>query len=102
MIDWTLVIAATSLELVIITSAIGVVWKLSRTEMALRAEFIKEQAALSAKLFQVEIWTRDEFVRKGSFEIVIARMEKGFTELRTEIGGRLDRMSQKMDDFHSR
>lgn len=96
-INWTLVISAVSLEIVIITSAVGLVWKLSRTEVGLRAEFTEKIAALSAKVYQVEIWARDEFVRKGSFEVIIARMEKGFGDLRAEISQRLDRLSDKID-----
>ncbi len=99
MIDWTLVVAAISLEVVILSSAIGVVWKLSRSEMALRTEFTRELAALSAKVYQVEIWSRDEFVRKGSFEAVIARMEKGFGDLRSEITQRLDKMADRIEHF---
>lgn len=98
-IDWTLIIAAMSLEVVILSSAVGVVWKLSRSEMALRNEFTEKIAALSAKVYQVEIWSRDEFVRKGSFEAVIARMEKGFGDLRSEITQRLDRMADRIEHF---
>jgi hypothetical protein len=83
---WSLAIAAGTLAVVILTGAITIVWKIARSE-----------AALSAKIYQVEIWARDEFVRKGSFEIVIARMETGFRELRAEIAGRLDSMSTKID-----
>lgn len=106
--DWGVIIAAGSLELVILTSAIGVVWKLSRVEVALRAEstekyaallaeFTEKHAALSAKTYQVEIWARDEFVRRGSFEAVIARMERGFGDLRTEIAQRLDKMADRIE-----
>lgn len=94
---WTVVIAAASLQIVVLTSAVIIVWRLSRTEMALRTEFSEKQAAISAKIYQVEIWARDEFVRKGSFEIVITRIEAGFRELRSEIGGRLDKVSEKID-----
>lgn len=110
MFDWPLVIAASSLELVILSSAIGVVWKLSRSEMAMRAEYtaevalmraehVKAIAELSSKMYQVEIWSRDEFVRKGSFEAVIARMERGFGDLRTEIASRFDRMTDSIENI---
>ncbi len=52
---------------------------------------------LSDKLFKIEIWARDEFVRKASFETVVARLERGFSELRTDIGGRLDRMADRIE-----
>lgn len=107
-IDWTTIIGAMSLEVVIITSAVGVVWKLARSEISIRAEAerrvaeVREDAtdaikAISDKLYQVEIWARDEFVRKGSFETVIARMEAGFRDLRTEIGSRLDKMTERIE-----
>lgn len=95
--DWSLAIAAATLELVVLTSAITVVWKIARSEATMRADFNKALADLSGKVYQTEIWSRDEFVRKGSFEIVIVRMEKGFTDLRAEIGGRLDKVSEKID-----
>lgn len=102
------IIAATSLAILVLSSVGGLVWKLSRVEIGLRGEFLKEiaeiraahataNAALAAKLYQVEIWARDEFVRKGSFEIVIARMEKGFDTLRGDITQRLDKMTDKID-----
>jgi len=52
---------------------------------------------LAAKLYQVEIWARDEFVRKSSFETVVARVERGFVDLKTEISNRLDKMADKTD-----
>jgi hypothetical protein len=58
--------------------------------------------ALSAKLYQVEIWARDEFVRKSSFETVVARVERGFADLKTEISSRLDKMSDKIDHMGPR
>jgi len=53
--------------------------------------------ALAGKLYQVEIWARDEFVRKSSFETVVSRVERGFADLKSEISIRLDKMSDKMD-----
>ncbi|QDP20653.1 hypothetical protein [Bradyrhizobium cosmicum] len=117
--EWSIILSAMGLAVVILSSVIGLVWKLSRIELALRSEFgkavsdfqdehtreigemkaahAKETAELHAKVYQVEIWARDEFVRKNSFEIVVARMERGLSELRGDITGRLDKMSEKMD-----
>jgi hypothetical protein len=117
--DWSLVIAAASLEAVILSSAIGVVWKLTRTEVSLRGEFskevatiraesakeiavlkeasAKETAALQSKVYQVEIWARDEFVRKGSFETVVARLEKTMELMGTKIETAVDKMATKVD-----
>ena len=106
-------IAAATLGIMVLSSVGGLVWKLSRIEIGLRAECeVKvaelekkhaiEIAALSAKLYQIEIWSRDEFVRKGSFEIVIARMEKGFDQLRGEITQRLDKMTDRIEHIGPR
>jgi hypothetical protein len=101
-------ISAAGLAILVLTTSGGLVWKLSRIEIALRAEYTeeiasiradhgKEVAALQAKVYQVEIWSRDEFVRKGSFESAIARMEKGFGDLKQEIGQRFDRMADSIE-----
>ncbi|MGY4224310.1 Tfp pilus assembly protein PilE [Bradyrhizobium sp. USDA 4503] len=87
------------------TTAAAAVAEVKRTSEIAIAEARREanQAAsahaaeLAAKLYQVEIWARDEFVRKTSFENVIRRLEAGFTELRTDIGGRLDRMTDRIE-----
>lgn len=59
-------------------------------------------AAATAKLYQVEIWARDEFVRKSSFETVVARVERGFADLKTEVSNRLDKISDKIDHMGPR
>lgn len=61
------------------------------------AECDSKVHALGAKLYQTEIWARDEFVRKASFEGVIIRMERGFSELKTEINTKLDRMTDRIE-----
>jgi hypothetical protein len=110
MMDWTLFVAAGSLEIVILSSAIGVVWKLTRTEISLRSEFTteiatiraeaaKEIAALQAKVYQVEIWSRDEFVRKGSFETVVARLEKTMELMGTKIETAVDKMATRIENL---
>ncbi|WP_029083878.1 hypothetical protein [Bradyrhizobium sp. th.b2] len=58
-------------------------------------------AELAAKLYQVEIWSRDEFVRKSSFEMVVSRLERGFAELKQDISGRLDRMTDRIETIKS-
>lgn len=122
--EWSIVISAAGLAVVILSSVVGLVWKLSRIELALRSEFstavseiqdghareladirtshAKEVGDLQAKVYQVEIWSRDEFVRKGSFELVVGRMERGLADLRGEITGRLDKMTDKIDHLGTR
>jgi hypothetical protein len=98
--DWMLIVAAGSLEAVILSSAIGITWRLSRVEVGLRAEFTKEIAALQAKLYQVEIWARDEFVRKGSFELVVARLESGMKDLGTKVENAVDKMATRIESLN--
>ncbi|BAR61815.1 hypothetical protein [Bradyrhizobium diazoefficiens] len=122
--EWTIAISAIGLAVVILSSVVGLVWKLSRIELALRSEVsmtvagiqdghareiaeiksshAREVSELHAKVYQIEIWARDEFVRKGSFELVVARMERGLADLRGEITGRLDKMTDKIDHLGSK
>ena len=53
--------------------------------------------ALGAKLYQTEIWARDEFVRKASFEGVVTRMERGLADFKSEINTKLDRMTDRIE-----
>lgn len=75
----SLIISTIGVLIAAISGIVGVVWR------------------LSAKLYQVEIWARDEFVRKSSFETVIARLEKGMGDLGTKIEGQLNRISERID-----
>lgn len=98
--NWELVLSAGSLELVILTSAIGIVWKMTRTEVGLRAEFQKEIKTLSDKVYQVEIWARDEFVRKGSFEMVVTRLERSMELLGTKVETAVDKMATRIETIN--
>lgn len=62
-----------------------------------RHEFGESCNAIRQKIHEFEKWSRDEFVRKGSFEIVIARMEKGMETLGDKIEKRLDRMAERFE-----
>lgn len=93
------IIAAASLVVLVLSSVGGLVWRLARQEAIMRADFNLRHNELQAKLYQVEIWARDEFVRKGSFDIVVTRLEKGFSDMRTEIIGRLDQMNNRIDNI---
>lgn len=52
---------------------------------------------MRAKIHEIETWSRDEFVRKTSFEAVIARMEKSQERRDDALDQRLDRIEQKVD-----
>jgi 4-hydroxyphenylpyruvate dioxygenase-like putative hemolysin len=106
---------ALGLGFAVLGAAVTVVWRMSRVELSLRADhstamlemWNKHNAAMqemaakvtdaNEKIYKVEIWARDEFVRKGSFDIVVARMEKGMETLGQRIEGRLEAMSQRIE-----
>lgn len=57
---------------------------------------------LSDKIYQTEIWARDEFVRKASFELAVGRMERGFDTMKSEIASRLDRMTERIEHINDK
>jgi hypothetical protein len=75
------VIAGAGLAFVVLSGVIGVVWR------------------LSAKIYQVEIWARDEFVRKVSFEAAIGRMEKSMENMASKIENAVDKMATRMENI---
>jgi hypothetical protein len=94
---------------------VAVTWRLSQTEIALREainasrddiedkqdritrEFGETVTAIRQKVHEIETWARDEFVRKGSFETVVSRMEKGIESLGEKIERRLDKMAERIE-----
>jgi hypothetical protein len=105
-----LYIAAAGLALVILSSAVGVVFKLSRIELSIRADhgkeisdlrttYVKDISELQAKVYKTEIWARDEFVRKASFETVVARLEKSMEALGTKIETAVDKMAVRVENL---
>lgn len=65
-----------------------------------RAEIMRHEtgemgAALRAKIHEVEMFTRDTFVSKQSFEIVINRMEKMMDKLGDRLESKLDGMARR-------
>lgn len=73
------VITAIGVGIAGVSGIVGVVWR------------------LSSKIYNVEIWARDEFVRKTSFENVVGRLEKGMDDLGDRIQGRLDKISERIE-----
>jgi hypothetical protein len=63
----------------------------------LRREAGESIAAIRTKVHEIETWARDEFVRKGSFETVVSRMEKGIESLGEKIERRLDKMAERIE-----
>lgn len=53
--------------------------------------------ALRQKIHEIETWARDEFVRKGSFEQAVNRMEHTVGDQFSKLEKRLERMELKID-----
>ncbi len=64
---------------------------------AARREFGEVASAIRQKVQDFETWSRDEFVRKGSFELVVTRIEKGMDALGSRIDQRFDRIMDRME-----
>lgn len=95
---------------------VAVTWRLSQTEIALRdaintsrgdiedkqdrmaREFGETVTAIRQKAHEIETWARDEFVRKGSFDNAMGRVEKMLGDQFDRIEIRMDRMEKKIDD----
>jgi hypothetical protein len=74
-----LVISAIGVCIAAVSGIVGVVWR------------------LSAKIYQVEIWARDEFVRKSSFELAITRMEKSMENMANKVETAVEKMSERFE-----
>jgi hypothetical protein len=59
----------------------------------------KQITDLQTKVYQLEIWSCDEFVRKGSFELVVARPERSMEAMGVKIEAAVDKMTAKVDAF---
>lgn len=99
----------------IVVLAGGGVWKLSRVEASIREsmsdhredmdkelgtvrrEFGEVATALRQKIHEVETWSRDEFVRKKSFDVVIDGLRGDLKSIGDKIEARLLRMEGKID-----
>jgi hypothetical protein len=91
-----IILSAIGLALVIATSVAGVVWKVA----SLRADFSEQISDLKEKVYKVEIWARDEFVRKGSFETVVARLEKGMEMMATKVETAVEKMASRIETIN--
>lgn len=67
---------------------------LERAEM-LGRETGEMGAALRTKIHEIEVYTRDTFVRKDSFEQVISRMEKSLEKMTDKLEEKLDKAIER-------
>lgn len=104
-----------SLALNVAIAIVGATWGIARIKDAVRdaidahkekydqeldslgRSFGETAAALRQKVHEVETWARDEFVRKGSFEGAVNRLERTVGDQFTKLEARLERMESKID-----
>ena len=63
----------------------------------MRREFGESVSALRQKVHEVETWSRDHFVRRDSFEVVVREIRDAITTQGEKIDKRLDRIDEKLD-----
>lgn len=61
----------------------------------LRHETGEMGAALRTKIHDVEMFTRDTFVRKDSFELVIGRIEKSIEKMTDKLEDKIDKAVER-------
>ena len=75
--------------------------KLERTSMersdVMTRDFGETVAAVRQKVHDVEVFTRDTFVRKDSFEMVVGRLEKSIEKLGDKIEDKLERFVERFN-----
>lgn len=120
MADIGIYITVGTLFLAILAYAVKLTWQVSRIEKeqrdymdaqvenlqcdigevkaggADRAEAIRHEtgemgSALRQKIHEIEVWSRDSFVRKDSFEQVISRIEKSLEKMTDKLEDKLDK-----------
>lgn len=64
---------------------------------SLGRSFGETAQAIRQKVHEIETWARDEFVRKGSFEGAVNRMEHTVSDQFNKLEARLERMESKID-----
>lgn len=109
-------VAVASLIINIIVLLVGLTWKLSRLELALREainssrseiderldssvrEFAETAMALRQKINEVELWARDNFVRRDGFYKVRDDLAAEIKSLAVVIDRRMERLEVKIDE----
>ncbi len=96
----------------LIVLAIGGTWALGRQsnkiEETLRAEHAEFRTqygdsltALRAKVTEVEMWSRDEFIRREDFYRIVDGINKSIGALGEKIDARTDRLETKLDQLRT-
>lgn len=72
-----------------------------KVEIAER-RFGETVAAMQNKIHEFETWTRDTFVRRGSFAEAVGRLESTIGERDQRFEKRFDRFEEKLDEIVAR
>lgn len=108
-------VALGAFALNLVGTLVGLIWKLSRVEVSLRQtiqaerkeidkdlekqsrEFGETAAALRQKVTEVELYMRDNFVRRDGFYKVRDELSQDIKHLGEQLHARLERMEAKID-----
>ena len=123
---WTVIVNAFGVAFEIIIAVVGAAWALGRSKSATddkiaekdkaltteliglerrvesgieRAtrEFGETAAALRQKITETELWNRDNFVNKQTFNTVIGEIRRAWEQFEARLDVRLDRLEGKID-----
>jgi hypothetical protein len=82
--------------------------EIDKLRMELRTEhddfmrrFGDSLAAIRAKVNEVELWARDEFVRRDDFYRILDGINKSITALGDKIDARTDRLESKIEQLRA-
>jgi hypothetical protein len=98
-----------------LTLAVGATWGISRSEKSLkeedaklhkytdeelakvRREFGETATAIRHKLHEIELWSRDHFVLRPSFDVALGHVTHAIQQMEEKIEVRLTRMETKIE-----
>lgn len=67
-------------------------------DATLRRELGETFHAQRTKIHEVEMWSRDTFVRKDSFELVVGRLESSIEKLGDRLENKLEKLVDKIQN----
>jgi hypothetical protein len=112
-------LAAVSLVLNFIVAAVGLTWGIAKVRDTVRDEIEAHRvtidnkidslrshtgemgSALRAKITEVELYTRDTFIRRDTFNNFVSNITESFKVAFDKIDRRLERMETKMDNIRN-
>ena len=108
-LDSSIVIGIGSFVLNLIVLAVGGTRWIERIKADARKELDEEMArtrretgeglaAMRQKVVEVELWGRDNFVRKESFNMVVAQLQTGLRDLGNKFDVGMSRLADKIDE----